>query len=230
MSHCFSKRYEPFGEILTLTLTLDIDKLVSVPVYLIKLSDVVKKNVVKKDVYDKLVANLNSNDTTGFVLKTKYDKDKSELQNKVPHTSGLVKKIDSDAKITEIEGKTPEVSNLVTKTVLTTVENKIDDLSGLTKKVELNDTDRKIPNITGLISKSDLDKDTDKIKNNYVTNSVLTSKLENYFPYTDCNLKILMLENEVEKLSFLNCCFLGKFCFEDDGNEIYLIFQPMSMS
>ena len=29
-------------------------------------------------------------DTSGFVLKTKYDTDKSELQNKNPDTSGLV--------------------------------------------------------------------------------------------------------------------------------------------
>ena len=207
-------------KILTLTLTLDIDKLAPFPVDLTKLSDVVKKNVVKKDVYDKLVAKLNSIDTTGFVLKAKYDKDKSELQNKVPDTSGLVKKTDYDAKTTEIEGKTPEVSNLVTKAALTTVENKIDDVSGLTKKVELNAIDRKIPNITGLIGKSDHDKDIDEIKNNYVTNSVLTSRLGNYFPYTDCNLKILLLENEVEKFSFLNRYFLGKFCFEDDGNQI----------
>ena len=65
-------------KILTLTLTLDIDQLVSLPIHLTKLSDVVKKNLVKKDVFDKLVAKLNSIDTTGFVLKTKYDKDKSE--------------------------------------------------------------------------------------------------------------------------------------------------------
>ena len=65
-------------KILTLTLTLDIDQLVSLPIHLTKLSDVVKKNLVKKDVFDKLVAKLNSIDTTGFFLKTKYDKDKSE--------------------------------------------------------------------------------------------------------------------------------------------------------
>ena len=54
---------------------LEIDKLVSVSVDLSKLSDVVK-NVVKKTVYDKLVAKVNNIDTTGFVLKTKYDTDK----------------------------------------------------------------------------------------------------------------------------------------------------------
>ena len=60
---------------------LDIDKLVPVPVDLNKLSDVVKNDVVKKDIYDKLVAKVNSFDTAGFVLKTKYDTDKSELEN-----------------------------------------------------------------------------------------------------------------------------------------------------
>ena len=42
---------------------LDIDKLVSVPVDLSKLSDVVKNDVVEKDVYDKL----ENIDTSGFV-------------------------------------------------------------------------------------------------------------------------------------------------------------------
>ena len=71
---------------------LDIDKLVPVPVDLSKLSDVVKNDVVKKAVYDKLVAKVNSIDTSRFVLKTKYDTDKSELENEIPDTSGLVKK------------------------------------------------------------------------------------------------------------------------------------------
>ena len=47
---------------------LDIDKLVPVPVDLSKLSDVVKNFVVKKAVYDKLFAKVNSIDTSAFVL------------------------------------------------------------------------------------------------------------------------------------------------------------------
>ena len=81
---------------------LDIDKLVPVPVDLSKLSDVVKTDVVKKDVYDKLVTKVNSIDTSGFVLKTKYDADISELENKIPDTSSLVKKTDYNTKIAEI--------------------------------------------------------------------------------------------------------------------------------
>ena len=71
---------------------LDIDKLVPVPVDLSKLSDVVKNDVVKKNEYDQLVGKVNNIDTGKFVLKTKFDTDKSELENKVPDTSDLVKK------------------------------------------------------------------------------------------------------------------------------------------
>ena len=66
---------------------LDIDKLVPAPVDLSKLSGVVKKDVVKKTVYDKLVVKVNSINTSRFVLKIKYDRDKSEIENKIPDTS-----------------------------------------------------------------------------------------------------------------------------------------------
>ena len=109
-----------------------------VPFDLSKLSDVIKRNVVKKDVYDKLVAKVNSIDTSGFVLKTKYDTDKSELENKIPDTGGLVKKTNYEAKISEIEGKSPDVSNLATKTALTAIENKIPSISNLVEKTGCN--------------------------------------------------------------------------------------------
>ena len=69
---------------------LDIHKLVPVPVDLRKLSDVVKNDVVKKTEYDELAAKVNDIGTSGFVLKTKYDMDKSELENKILDTSALV--------------------------------------------------------------------------------------------------------------------------------------------
>ena len=58
---------------------LDIDKWVPVPFDLSKLSD-----VVKKAVYDKLVEEVNNIDTRRFALKTKYQTDKLELENKIP--------------------------------------------------------------------------------------------------------------------------------------------------
>ena len=60
---------------------LDIDKLVPIPVDLNKLSDVVQNDVVKKTVYNKLVAKINNIDTSDFVLKTKYQTHKTELEN-----------------------------------------------------------------------------------------------------------------------------------------------------
>ena len=71
---------------------LDIGELVPISVDLSKLSHVVKNDVVKKTVHDKLVAKVNIIDTTAFVLKTKYDIDKAELEKKIPDTSGIVKK------------------------------------------------------------------------------------------------------------------------------------------
>ena len=113
---------------------LDIDKLVPVPVDLSKLSDVVKNDVVKKTVYDKLVAKVNSTDTSGFVWKTKHDTDKLEIEKKIPNTSDLVWKTEYIAKFIELEGKFPDLGSLATKTALTTVENKIPNISNLVKK------------------------------------------------------------------------------------------------
>ena len=56
---------------------LDIDKLVSVPVDLSKLSDVVKNDVLKKTEYNKLVTKVDNIDTTNFAKKNKYEKDGS---------------------------------------------------------------------------------------------------------------------------------------------------------
>ena len=58
--------------------------------------------LLKKTVYNKLVAKVDKFDTSDFVLKTKYSTDKTELENKIP-----------------------DISNLPTKTALTAVENKI---------------------------------------------------------------------------------------------------------
>ena len=80
--------------------------------------------------YDKLVAKLNNIDTSDFVLKTKYQTDKTELETKIPDVTDFVKK----AKLTELENKIPDISNLATKTALTTVENKIPNVDNFVKK------------------------------------------------------------------------------------------------
>ena len=71
---------------------LDIEKLVPVPVDLSKLSNVVKNDVVKKSVYDKLVSKVNNIDANEFVLKAKYNVDKTELEKKILTLVNLLKK------------------------------------------------------------------------------------------------------------------------------------------
>ena len=100
-----------------------------VPVDLSKLSDVVKSDV-KKTVYDKLMVKVNNIDTSDFVLKTKYQTDKTELERKIPNVTDFVKKV----KLTELESKIPDVSSLATKTALTAVEIKYRILLVLLKK------------------------------------------------------------------------------------------------
>ena len=98
--------------------------------------------LLKKTVYDKLVAKVDNIDTSGFVLKTKYSTDKTELEKKISDVSNLVKK----TKFTELEKKIPDVSNLATKTTLTAVENKIPSFSNLVKKADYNTKVNEIEN------------------------------------------------------------------------------------
>ena len=161
---------------------LDIDKLVPVPVDLSKLSDVAKKDVVKKDVYDKLVAKVDNVDTSDSVLKAKYQTDKTELENKIPDVSNLVKKI----KLTELENKIPDISNLATKTALTTVENKIPDISNLATKTALTTVENKIPDVTNLATKTALTTVENKIPS-----------VSNLVKKTDYNTKITEIEKKL---------------------------------
>ena len=71
---------------------LDIDKLAPVAVDLRKLRDIIKNDVVGKAVYDKLVAKVNNIDTIDFVLKAKYQTDKTELEKKILDVSNFVEK------------------------------------------------------------------------------------------------------------------------------------------
>ena len=77
--------------------------------------------LLKNTVYDKLVAKVDNIDTSDFVLKTKYQTDKTELEKQIPDASNLVK----NTSLTELENKIPDVGSLATKTALTAVENKI---------------------------------------------------------------------------------------------------------
>ena len=212
---------------------LDIDKLAPVPVNLSKLSD-----VVKKDVCDKLVAKVNGIDTSKFVLRTKYDTDISELENKIPDISGLVKKTDYNIKITEIEGKFPHVTNLATKTALTNIENKIPDVSNLVKKTYYDTKVTKIEN------KHNHDKYIDTPEFNKLAADVFNARLAqaNLVTKTDFDDKLsnlnrkitknkadhLLVQNKLNKLKTFDLSyFIGKSHFDEDGTQNYLVFQPL---
>ena len=62
---------------------IDAGKLKTVPVNLAKLRNVVKNDVVKKTEYNSLKTKVDSIDTTNFVLKTKYEKDGSDFEEKI---------------------------------------------------------------------------------------------------------------------------------------------------
>ena len=69
---------------------LDIDKLEPVPTDLSKLSNAVKNDVVKRTTYDKIAAKVDDIDTNDFVVKTKYQTDKTELENKIPNVTDFI--------------------------------------------------------------------------------------------------------------------------------------------
>ena len=211
---------------------LDIDKLVPVPNHLSKLSDVVKRDVVKKIFYDKLVAKVNNIDTSDFVLKTKYDTDKLE------HLTDFVQK----AKLTELENKTPDISNLATKTALTAVENKIPSVSILVNKTNYN---TKVTEIENKLNNHNHDKYIDTSEFNKLAADVFNARLAqaNLITKTDFDAKLsnlnrkittnktkhLLVENELNKLkTFDSSYFIGKSHFDEDGTQNYLVFQPLN--
>ena len=66
-------------------------------------------------------------------MKTKYKKDKSKLEKKIPDVTDFVKKM----KLIELENEIPDVSSLARKTALTAVESKIPNVSSLVKKKQI---------------------------------------------------------------------------------------------
>ena len=70
--------------------------------------------------YDKLIAKVNNIHTSDFVLKTKYNTDKTELENKIHNVTDFVK----EAKLTKLDNKISDISNLATKTALTALKIK----------------------------------------------------------------------------------------------------------
>ena len=173
------------------------------------------------------------------MLKTKYQTDKTEIENKIPGTSDLVKKANYNTKINEIEDKIPDVSNLATKTALTAVENKIPDVSSLVKKqaitLKLQKLKIKLMIIIMTIDTQEFNKFTADDFNarlaqaNVITKTDFDAKLSNLNrKITQNETKHLLVKNELNRLkTFDSSYFIGKGNFEEDGVQNYLVFQPI---
>ena len=209
-----------------------------------KQSNVVKNDVVKKTwLQSKLVAKVNNIDTSDFVLKIKYQTDKTKLENKILDTSCLVKKRDynKNTKITEIEGRISDASNLATKTALTTVETKIPSVSNLVKKTDYNTKVTEIENKLNnhnhgkYIDTPEFNKLAADVFNTRIAQADLITKTQFDAKLLNLNRKItankskhLLVKNEFNKLkTFDSSYFIGKSDFDEDGTQNYLVFQPM---
>ena len=149
-----------------------------------KLSNVVKNDVVKKTEYNSLKAKVDNIDATNFVLKTKYEKDGSDFEDKVrkidkkiPDVSDLVKKTDFISKISEVEGKIPIITGLATNSALTAVKNKIPDVSSSVRKLNPD---------------TELKKFSDRVTSNKSRHFQIENELKKYK-----NLMLLILEVKV---------------------------------
>ena len=237
---------------------IDTDKLKTAPTDLAKLITAIENDSVEKTVcntkvtsIEAQIAGLTKNtvdnladitklkaiDTNSFVTRTKFSADTNALDDKI---DGVVK-------------KNPDISGLATKTSLnscfqtstvnskvTEVENKIKDADIIVKSaVTKANTIRS--NLTDYAKKADVATDITTIKNDYVTNTSLTSQLNNLKSQhiatdvtgidnktkTNAN-DIFGLKNELEKKEYAISeneigisIFRGFFSYLQQNNLVY---------
>ena len=95
----------------------NVDKLVRVAVDLSKLSDAIKNCVVKKEVYNAKIKN---------------------IEDIIPDIKNVSANTDLDDKINEVNNEIPNITNLTTTTALTAVEDKILNVSNLVIRTYYN--------------------------------------------------------------------------------------------
>ena len=175
---------------------IDVDKLKTAPTDLAKLNNAVENDLVKKTDYNTNVTSIEAQragltkntvdnladitklkaiDTNSFVLKTKLAPDVTTLENKID----------------TVDKKIPDISGLATKTSLTsflqttTFNSKVTEVENKIKATDIiaKSANTKANNIrsdlTDYAKKADVATDITAIKNDYVTNTSLTSQLNN---------------------------------------------------
>ena len=238
MSHYFPEPYRTFGRDINVKVYLsnyatkiDIKNVTHVDTS----SFALKTNVANlKAEVDKLdIDKLGSLPNNLSISKTKVDKldinklapvptDLSKLSDVVKNE--VVKKTEYNAKIKNIEDKIPNISNLVGKTILNAkineVKNEIPSITGLATTSALATVENKIASISNLVKKTDYDTKIGEIENKMVSfnRKIVSNKA-----------KDIAIENELKKLkTFDFSYFHGKNYFDEDGNQNYYIFQPIS--
>ena len=195
---------------------LDVDKLVPVPVDLSKLIDLVKKHLVKKDVYNAKMKN---------------------IQYKIPDITNLATDTTINAKINEIKKEIPIIITLATTAALLTVENKILNVIDLVKKA---DYDAKISEME---KKYFTASDYKKFTSNTLDAKRTRKKLINEYDLNE-KRKALAVKGKIKTLArqaelkieqdkivklqtYELSLFIGQSYFSNDGAKLYLIFQPI---
>ena len=182
-----------------------------------------------------MVPKVNTIDTNDFMLKTKYQTDKTELEKKIPDVTDIFK----ETKLTELENKIPDISSLATKTALTTIENKIPSVSNLVKKTDYNN---KVTEIEIKLDNHNHDKYITTPEFNNLAGDVFNARLaqDNLIKKADFDAKLsrinrkttenktknLLVEKELNKLKTFDLnYFIGKSHLEEDGIQNYLVFS-----
>ena len=167
---------------------IDVDKLKTVPDDLAKLTNVVKNETVKKTDFS----------ADDYVKKTKFSADTNALDDKIdkvdkkiPDVSNLASKSSATVLIRDLNDRIDKIKikNYAKKTSLsdymltstfitksTELENKIKDSDIIAKSAVTKTNAIKI-NLTDYAKKTDVADDITKIKNDYITNASLTSRL-----------------------------------------------------
>ena len=175
---------------------IDVDKLKTTPVDLAKLTNSVENDLVKKTDYNTKVTSIETQiagltkntvdnladitklkaiDTNRFVLKTKLASDVTTLENKIDTVD---KKIPDVSGLATKTGLTPYLQTATFNSKVTEVENKIKATDIIAKSANTKANNIR-SDLTDYAKKADVATDITAIKNGYVTNTSLTSQLNN---------------------------------------------------
>ena len=115
---------------------IDVDKLIPVSVDLSELSNVVKYDVVKIDVYNAKIKTIEDKipDITNLATNASLTAERNEGKGEMLDITDLATNDSLNAKINEVKSEIPNITNLATNTAFTAVENKIPNVSNLVKK------------------------------------------------------------------------------------------------